>query len=83
MTPMLPVTLWTSYWLKTSQLFWSSSEVIARRGVKYLSEESSRTASVDFDGMVSEKSAAAIDSWWAMAFKMGGACSQLVSGVLG
>ena len=61
-----PVQAWSSYWLKLSQLMWSSGDVIARRGMLYAGSDNSARLNSDFDGMASEKSKAAVESWMAM-----------------
>lgn len=64
-----PLEAWSNYCLKASQLFWSSSEVIARRGMLYAFPGSANVLNPDFDRMVSEKGAAATEMWTAMFTK--------------
>jgi len=61
-----PLEAWSNYCLKASQLFWSSSEVITRRGLLYAFPGSANALNPDFDRMVSEKGAAATEIWTAM-----------------
>jgi len=64
-----PMEAWSNYCLKASQLFWSSSEVIARRGLLYAFPGTANALAPEFDRMVSEKSAAATEMWTAMFTK--------------
>ena len=58
---------WTTYWMNLSQLCVSSSEVVARRSLLGLKGGVAKAPSLDFDGMASEKIAAATEAWGAMA----------------
>ena len=60
---------WGIYCMRASHLFWSSGEVIARRGLLYAFPESANVLDPDFDRMVSEKSVAATEMWTAMIAK--------------
>jgi len=64
-----PMKAWSNYCLKASQLFGSSSEVIARRGLLYAFPGTANVLAPEFDRMVSEKSAAATEMWTAMFTK--------------
>lgn len=64
-----PLQAWGIYCMRASHLFWSSGEVVARRGLLYAFPGSKNVLDPDFDRMVSEKSTAAMEMWSAMMTK--------------
>ncbi len=64
-----PLQAWGIYCLRASHLFWSSGEVVARRGLLYAFPGSANVLDPDFDRMVSEKNTAAMEMWSAMMAK--------------
>jgi hypothetical protein len=65
-----PIQMWTSYWAKANKLFWSSSEVVARRGQLFSESQQKLPFDGNFDRMASEKGTAGVDAWMAMAAAM-------------
>lgn len=61
--------IWGAWWLDASRLFWSSGDVVARRGLLFAQSGPAALFDPDFDKMGSEKQRAAVEAWMAMSMK--------------